>query len=294
MPCGTPSRRPPPKEGKEPKETDPGVSDKRLMVVEGEFSRLLTVMMRGDNSLSMVIREAFDGNPLRNMKTKAETATGAHISIIGHITIEELGLKLSAGEAANGYANRFLFCLARRARVLAYADEPDLSELVERLRAVCLPYWSYDDSSGEALRVPFDAETRAEWEKVTYPYLTRETQGLFGKITARGPAYVRRLALIYTLLDGETTTRLVHLRAAMAVWGYSEESARYLFRNRSGDGLADEIRTELEAGPKRRSEIWAAVGRNFNAVQLSTALRVLEDMGIARCEKLPMWSLIGT
>src|SRR5262249_47496574 len=68
-------------------ETDPGVADKRLMLVEPEFAGALTVMRREGNIVSRVIRDAWDRGKLASLVKNSPTqATGAHISIVGHIT----------------------------------------------------------------------------------------------------------------------------------------------------------------------------------------------------------------
>ena len=68
---------------------DPGATDKRLLVVEEEFSAVLRVAGRDGNTLSEVIRRAWDVRDLRVMTRKCPLrASGAHISILGHITME--------------------------------------------------------------------------------------------------------------------------------------------------------------------------------------------------------------
>ena len=63
----------------EMKVVDCGESDKRLMVVEGEFARVLKVMGRDGNSLSTVVRDAFDRDRLQNQtKNDPHRSTGAH------------------------------------------------------------------------------------------------------------------------------------------------------------------------------------------------------------------------
>jgi len=90
-------------------ETDPGVTDKRLLVYEAEFSLLLKVANREGSILSETLRKAWDSGNLRNpVKTSPLKATGAHISLLGHITIEELQRALTTTEAANGFGNRIL------------------------------------------------------------------------------------------------------------------------------------------------------------------------------------------
>jgi hypothetical protein len=76
--------------------TDPGVTDKRLMVVEQEFASALSVAEREGNTLSQNIRRAWDGNTLESLtKQSPLRATDPHISIIGHITFDELRARLS-------------------------------------------------------------------------------------------------------------------------------------------------------------------------------------------------------
>jgi hypothetical protein len=74
---------------------DHGVADKRLLVVESEYARLLAVMAREGNTLSPLIRQAWDTGNLHSLsKQSPGKATGAHISIIGHITEAELDKSL--------------------------------------------------------------------------------------------------------------------------------------------------------------------------------------------------------
>ena len=87
--------------------------DKRLLVDEREFFQALAVMKREGNTLSRVIRNAWDApeyitSMVRNNK---QGVTRPMISIVGHITADELVRMLDLVSMANGYANRFNFCL---------------------------------------------------------------------------------------------------------------------------------------------------------------------------------------
>ncbi len=98
---------------------DSGSEDKRLLVVEGEFARTLRVLSRDGNTLSPVIRSAWDSGHLRILnKNSPASATGAHVSIIGHITRDELLRYLSSTEYANGFGNRILWGCVRRSKAL--------------------------------------------------------------------------------------------------------------------------------------------------------------------------------
>jgi hypothetical protein len=70
---------------------DPGVTDKRRMVIDGEFAATLKMLGRQGNTLSSQIRNAWDSGDLRILtKNQAARATDAHISMVGHITRDEL------------------------------------------------------------------------------------------------------------------------------------------------------------------------------------------------------------
>jgi hypothetical protein len=84
-------------------EADPGVSDKRRLVVEPEFANVLKQTERQGNTRSAVLRVAWDGRDLRSMTTNNPArATGAHASLIGHIPATELQRYLTLTELANG------------------------------------------------------------------------------------------------------------------------------------------------------------------------------------------------
>ena len=69
---------------------DAGVSDKRRLVVESELASRLRVMGREGSTLSPLIRQAWDTGELRTYQEFAVKATEAHISIIAHVTRDEL------------------------------------------------------------------------------------------------------------------------------------------------------------------------------------------------------------
>jgi hypothetical protein len=88
--------------GYETEIADAGIDDKRLSAMEGEFANVLKVMSREGNTLSPVIRSAWDSGNLRSMTKNSEArATDAHISITGHITRDELRRLLTETESVN-------------------------------------------------------------------------------------------------------------------------------------------------------------------------------------------------
>jgi hypothetical protein len=269
------------KEGRE-EIVDPGVSDKRLMVVEAEFAATLEVMERLGNTLSENIRRAWDGDRLSTMtKHSPLCATGAHISIAGHITIDELRARLTRTSAANGFANRYLFPLVRRSKELPFGGSLDDSvtlELGERLRDRI--------ASAQSIgRVHMTEAAQDLWLTV-YSALSAAQPGLLGAVVARGEAQVTRLALIYALLDGSADIDEVHLRAALAVWEYCESSAAFIFGDLLGDPVADEIMRALQHAPDgmSRTAIRDLFGRH-RTDRIGAALALLATRGRARPEK---------
>ncbi|MBA2626039.1 MAG: hypothetical protein H0U89_10595, partial [Acidimicrobiia bacterium] len=88
--------------------------EKRRMFYEPEFARVLGVAAREGSTLSAVLRDAWDSGTLRVTTRKEKlVATGAHVSVMAHITVEELRRRLPDTEIANGYANRFLFACVK-------------------------------------------------------------------------------------------------------------------------------------------------------------------------------------
>ena len=116
---------------------DPGEDDKRLLVIEPEFASTLTVMGREGNTLSAVMRQAWDDGDLSPLtRNNPMTSTGAHVSIVGHITQQELLARMDDTSKANGFANRFLWAVVKRSKKLPEgADVPEdiLQELADRL-----------------------------------------------------------------------------------------------------------------------------------------------------------------
>src|ERR1035441_10576138 len=96
---------------------DPGAPDRRLLITEPEFSRVLEG--RELSLLSPILRQAWDGEALETLtRTRPLRASGAHLALIGHITATELRHCSTTISIANGFLNRFLFIACRRPQLL--------------------------------------------------------------------------------------------------------------------------------------------------------------------------------
>jgi hypothetical protein len=109
---------------------DAGASDKRLMIFEGEFASTLAVMRRDGNTLSPIIRNSWDGLRLSVLTRKEPLrSTDALVSIVAHITAEELRRELDRVSMANGFANRFLMACVKRSKLLPQGGGLDFIEV---------------------------------------------------------------------------------------------------------------------------------------------------------------------
>lgn len=256
---------------------DEGVHDKRLLVVESEFALALRATAREGNTLSPRIREAWDSGMLGSLtKTSQCRATGAHISIIGHITRTELVRELGQVEAANGFANRFLWVACQRSKLLPFGgDHVDLAPLDHKLALAVEQARRRDEEVG------MDLDAREWFADGLYERLTHGQPGLVGKALSRAEAQVRRLALIYALLDFSETVRYEHLAAAVAVWDYCAQSARWAFGGSTGDSVADTILAALKEVPEgmNQRELFDLLGRHTPAEKLGQALALLKEAG---------------
>jgi hypothetical protein len=280
-------------------ETDPGEPDKRLLVVEPEFARVLKVSEREAATLPSILRAAWDSDPPLEtvIKNSPDRATGAHISLIGHITESELRSTLSTNHRLNGFANRFLWCCVQRSKLLPRGGEPMETatklDLLTRLKSVV-------EFARRPRQLQMSDRAWELWEKV-YPKLSEGARGMLGAVTDRGEAQVRRLASIYALLDERTLVQEQHLRAALEVWRYAFESARFLFGEAILDRKADKIRRALEkagtAGMSRNRIRKEVFQQNLTSDEVAFRLQALLDAGEVRTrlviasdgKKIEMW-----
>lgn len=257
---------------------DEGITDKRLLVAETEFAGTLKQFLRDGNTLSPVLRDAWDGkHTLRTLtKNSPSRATGAHISLIVHATQEDLCRYLGSLEIANGMANRFMFILVRRSQLLPNPGRVSASKmeaLVKQVRGVL----TVAQKMGEIRRTR-DADRH--WAQL-YEHLTIDRPALLGKLLARAEAHVLRLSCLYALAAGRDNVELVHLQSALAFWDFVEASTAIIFQGRTGDDHADRIRAAMAIGEHMsQAEITDRIFKNhITAGQLSAALKVLIELG---------------
>lgn len=267
-------------EGYLTEEVDPGVGDKRVVFDEAELSSVFKVATREGNTLSERFRRFYDtGSDQIANKNSPMRATDAHVSINGHITVEELRARLTELDAANGWGNRFLFCATRRVRRLPRHVISDYE-----LATVARPL-------GDAISWARECEPEMTWAEeawqrweVFYNAVSDDVEGIAGALIARAESHVLRLAIMYAVADRSMAIRTDHLEAALSIWDYCSRSVEWVWAGMHGNADADRIFGALLAAGVAglsRTGIRDLFSRNRSAVQIDLALDLLERRGVA-------------
>jgi hypothetical protein len=211
------------------------------LVHEPEFARLLRVGQR-NATLSAIVREAWDGGDLAVLTRKAPLLVrDASVSVVGHVTAEELRRRLDQIEIANGLANRFLFFSVERSKRLPNGgalSDPDLEVLgVEVHRAL--------ERAAVLGRLERTREADDRWAEI-YNAINDDQDGVVGALSARAEAQMLRLSVLYALLDGSPYIEVRHVDAAHAVWGLCADTIGRVFAHRERDHIAQRLLAALE------------------------------------------------
>lgn len=259
-----------------------------ILVVAEELARVLTVMGRDSNTLSAVLRELFDSGSA-SVLTRAEPlkVTGAHLGILAHITREELATKLRSVDAANGFANRFLWFLVARGQVLPTGGSADAATLHELATDWQRALDAAHRISGPVTRSP---DALDAWRTFYVEHANRrDPGGMHSALTSRAEAHAAKLSLIYALMDGCSRIEVEHHRAGLALWDYADQSLRQLFPpNATGDPIANRILelARLNGGRLPWSGIYEQ-GHKLKAPDVDAAVETLVSRGLVTVEEHP-------
>ena len=214
----------------------PAIEDKRLLVVESEFSNVLHQSKRDGNTLSGALRDAWDGTSIKPaVKTCPVWASDPHISIIGDITPSELRELMHKRELTNGFANRFIFFRAEGDKVVPF-PQPTPKAVVEALAdrvAQVLRFAGADHHvDKDVMRMEFSPDASSLYESLYRGELRDRSSGeqISGLLDRRAPV-LQRLALLFALTDQTNVIAVEHINAAMAWVRYWVDSVKYIFQS---------------------------------------------------------------
>lgn len=243
---------------------------KRALFVESEFARSLKVAKRESNTISAVVRQAFDSTRLSIM-TKTPVKGEGHISIIGHITPDELHKTMDAVEVANGFMNRFLFASVQRSKLLPEGgdSEPVIEEYAPKIKEAI-------DAAQQIERMSKTPAATKLWARLYSKWAENNSD-----LAARAPAYVLRVAMVFALADGARQISPDHLTAANAVWEYNLRSIGSIFEGLGGN-LGKLARALEDAHPRwlNTREVSAVFSNNLKKRELDELKEQLEEMGL--------------
>ncbi len=104
---------------------------------------------------------------------------------------------------------------------------------------------------------------------------------MVGALLGRSEAQVRRSAALYALLDREKAVTVVHLKAALGLWQYAEDSVHWIFGRRTGDSMVERIVDGVYAkGELTDSEISGLFSNNVPAARLNAAKQAAEQASL--------------
>jgi len=108
----------------------------------------------------------------------------------------------------------------------------------------------------------------------------------------RGAPYVRRMAMLYALLDGSALVDVAHLNAARALWDYSAATWRVVYaegahRSALGERLLAALLVAGAAGLSRTGLRTAAGSNDLPAEKIVRELNALATDGLAQRETVP-------
>jgi hypothetical protein len=269
--------------------TATAVNDKRLLLDEREFSSALNKMKQETNIVSRILREAWDCvPPILSTRTKHDPslATEPLISMVAHVTIDELRQRIDKLSLSDGFGNRFLYSCVDRSKLLAHGGNHDPG-VIDALGTKTREAVATAQTLGQITMTP---EAAALWVEIySEAEQTKLTSGLIDHIAARAAPQMLRLAMLYALLDGAAQIGPPHLDAARALWRFCEASARYVFSDMTGNRVVNTLMDELEKvrpdGMSRNYILRDVFGGHVRAYEIVEALQALEAAGKVRREK---------
>ena len=275
------------------KEEVPAVDDKRLWIVEAEFSNVLAQGKREGNTLLPALRDVWDGGNIQPLtKGRGMWSTHPHIALHGNITPGELQARIEAREINGGTFNRILMVWAERTCMVALPELTDagvVASLARRIEdAIRWAKGTYPTTrdSRKASLTPAAAQL---WLSI-YPEVKRPHPAgdLVAAATERRAPICLRIALIHAILEKSLMITPDHIRVGYAWAQYGAATAAYVLAGMGGQVRdTDRERKVLafldkEPGNEadRRALINVCFKKHIDAKDLDRVLTPLVDDGV--------------
>ena len=219
------------REGKN--EVEP-IHDKRLWVVESEFSNVLQQSKRDGNTLSAALRDVWDGVSLKPAtKSNRLWASNPHVALSVAITPSELRALMASRELTNGFANRFLLIWAERIKVLPFpmsSPQDVVDALAAKVRDVLLFAGADRFVDRDVHRMELTPAAAKRYASLYLGELDDQKAGeTVNALLERRAPVLLRLAMLFALTDKTFDIDVHHVDAALAWVRYWADSVKFVF-----------------------------------------------------------------
>jgi hypothetical protein len=221
------------------KEDVPAVDDKRLWIVEAEFSNVLAQGKREGNTLLPALRDVWDGGNIQPLtKGRGMWSTRPHIALHGNITPGELQARIEAREINGGTFNRILMVWAERTCLVALPAPTDTNALADFARRIeNVIRWAKGTypTTRDSRHASMTPEA-AKFYSALYPALKRPHSAgdLVAAATERRAPICLRIALIHAILEKSLIITPAHVRIGYAWAQYGADTAAYVLAGMGG------------------------------------------------------------
>lgn len=223
-----------------------GVDDKRLLVRESEFANVLQQGHRSGNTLSMALRDAWDGVDMKPAtRTKPLGVTEPHISIAAAVTPGELRALLSKQDLTNGFANRFLIFWAERDGQKPFpkaTDQEKIDHLAKEIKLVIEYCHGHRTGLNDTILMTFSPDAARLYAKLYKGELEDRTHGeRINALLERRAPMLLRLAMLFALTDLKTILEVQHINAALAWVRFYVDSVKFIFASGADEAKVAEV-----------------------------------------------------
>jgi hypothetical protein len=258
--------------------------DLRLMVLEPEWGGVMAKMRREGNSLSAILRSAWEGGDLSTLTVTQRLAPSSHIGIVAHITPQEFRARLDASDMAGGTYNRFLPLAVTRSKFLPFTQGAP-NDLITQLGGLLAGRL---DTAARHTTLGFTGPAATLWRALYIELSTDHNERpQVEQFISRAVPNCLRIAAIHAALDNQNAIHPQHLTAAAALVRYSIASARAIFTDtatptRLAAWIAaagptgrtrKEITTDHFAGNKKADQIDALLTQLVHADRITKTTR---------------------
>jgi hypothetical protein len=257
-----------------------GNKDKRVLAIDSEFAKVLTVCNREGSTLSSTLRNLHDGEDLDSTtKNDQFKCTRPHSVMMGHITKPELLSKIKSVDMANGFLNRFMICnmkLEKYQPIPKRTPDDVKNGLVNELEIIMR---FVDEEPVMTWTEDFENRYDNLYGLFKNPNATEKKKQLLTRTTK----YVLMVSMLFAIMERKKEISINHLNAALHIIRYWWASIGYIFSTgeqeaefKKHNEIADKIyNLILEKRQCTKNDIVNLFNRKVVSQDIDSALKLL-------------------